>query len=89
MSRICQVPERLRRRVLRSASLVLLSTLTLLPAVLLAQEATAGEQRAVRAIEAARSDKANALALQAFLAKMPRAAICTCTSPARSTRRRF
>ena len=72
MSRICQVPERLRRRVLRSASLVLLSTLTLLPAVLLAQEATAGEQRAVRAIEAARSDKANALALQAFLAKMPK-----------------
>ena len=72
MSRICQVPERLRRRVLRSASLVLLSTLTLLPAVLLAQEATAGEQRAVRAFEAAKAAKANALALEAFLAKMPK-----------------
>jgi adenosine deaminase len=72
MSRICQVPERLRRRVLRSASLVLLSTLTLMPAVLLAQEATAGEQRAVRAFEAAKAAKANVLALEAFLAKMPK-----------------
>ena len=74
MSRICQIPERLRRRVLRSASLLLLSTLTLLPAVLLAQEATGGEQRAVRAFEAAKSDKAGALALEAFLAKMPKGA---------------
>jgi len=71
MPRICQVPKRLRRRAFISA-LLLLSTLTLMPVVLLAQGATPGEQRAVRAFEAAKSDKANALALEAFLAKMPK-----------------
>ena len=71
MPRICQVPERLRRRAFISA-LLLLSTLTLMPVVLLAQGATPGEQRAVRAFEAAKAEKANALALEAFLAKMPK-----------------
>jgi adenosine deaminase len=71
MSRICEVPERLRRRAFISA-LLLLSTLTPMPVVLLAQGATPGEQRAVRAFEAAKSDKASALALEAFLAKMPK-----------------
>jgi adenosine deaminase len=52
--------------------LLLLSTLTLMPAVLLAQGATPGEQRAVRAFDAARTDKANALALEALLARMPK-----------------
>ena len=72
MSRICQVSQRLRSRALTSASLLLLSTLALMPALLLAQGPTPGEQRAVRAFEAARTDKANALALEAFLAKMPK-----------------
>jgi adenosine deaminase len=72
MSRICQVSQRLRRRALTSASLLLLSTLALMPAVLHAQGSTTGEQRAVRAFEAARADKANALALEAFLARMPK-----------------
>jgi adenosine deaminase len=72
MSRICQVSQHLRRRALTSASLLLLSTLTLMPAVLLAQGATPGEQRAVRAFDAARTDKANALALEALLARMPK-----------------
>ena len=71
MPRICQVPERLRRRAFISA-LLLLSTLALMPVVLLAQGATPGEQRAVRAFEVAKSDKASALALEAFLAKMPK-----------------
>jgi adenosine deaminase len=71
MPRICQVPERLRRRAFISV-LLLLSTLALMPVVLLAQGATPGEQRAVRAFEAAKSDKASALALEAFLAKMPK-----------------
>jgi adenosine deaminase len=57
---------------LRSASLLLISTLTLTPAVLLAQGAAPGEQRAVRAFDAARADKANALALEALLARMPK-----------------
>jgi len=72
MARICQASQRLRRRTLSSALLLLLSTLALLPAVLLAQRSTTGEQRAVRAFEAARASKANALALTAFLAKMPK-----------------
>ena len=72
MFRICQVSQRLRRRALTSASLLLLSALALMPALLLAQGPTPGEQRAVRAFEAAKSDKANALALEAFLAKMPK-----------------
>ena len=72
MSRICQVAESLRSRALTSASLLLLSTLTLMPALLLAQGPTPGEQNAVRAFEVAKSDKANALALEAFLAKMPK-----------------
>ena len=72
MSRIRQFSQRLRRRSLTSASLLLISTLTLTPAMLLAQASTPGEQRAVRAFDAARADKANALALEAFLAKMPK-----------------
>ena len=72
MSRICQVSQRLRRRALTSASLLLLSTLALMPALLLAQGPTPGEQRAVRAFDAARTDKANALALEALLARMPK-----------------
>ena len=72
MSRICQVAESLRSRALTSASLLLLSALALMPALLLAQGPTPGEQNAVRAFEAAKSDKANALALEAFLAKMPK-----------------
>jgi adenosine deaminase len=72
MSRICQVSQRLRRRALASASLLLLSSLALMPALLLAQGSTLGEQRAVRAFDAARADKANALTLEAFLAKMPK-----------------
>jgi len=72
MSRICQVAESLRSRALTSASLLLLSTLTLMPALLLAQGSTGGEQRAVRAFDAAMSAKANALALEAFLARMPK-----------------
>jgi len=72
MSRICQVAACLRPRSLRSASLLLISTLTLTPAVLLAQGAAPGEQRAVRAFDAARADKANALALEALLARMPK-----------------
>jgi len=43
-----------------------------MPALLLAQGPTPGEQRAVRAFDAARADKANALTLEAFLAKMPK-----------------
>jgi adenosine deaminase len=70
---ICQVSERLRRRAFISA-LLLLSTLALMPVVLLAQGATPGEQRAVRAFEAAKSDKASALALAAFLSRMPKGA---------------
>ena len=72
MSRICQVPQRLRRRALTSVSLLLLSALALMPVVLLAQGTTPGEQRAVRAFEAAKAEKANALALEAFLARMPK-----------------
>jgi len=72
MSRICQVSQRLRRRALTSASLLLLSTLALMPALLLAQGSTPGEQRAVRAFDAAKSAKANALALEALLARMPK-----------------
>ena len=72
MSRICQFSQRLRSRSLTSASLLLLSTLVLMPALLLAQGPTPGEQRAVRAFDAARADKANALTLEAFLAKMPK-----------------
>ena len=72
MSRICQVAESLRSRALTSASLLLLSTLALMPALLLAQGPTPGEQRAVRAFDAAKSAKANALALEAFLARMPK-----------------
>jgi len=72
MSRIRQSSQRLRRRSLTSASMLLISTMTLTPAVLLAQGAAPGEQRAVRAFDAARADKANALALEAFLAKMPK-----------------
>src|SRR5208283_1081728 len=52
--------------------LLLLSTLTLMPALLLAQGPTPGEQRAVRAFDAAKSAKANALELEAFLARMPK-----------------
>ena len=72
MFRICQVAESLRSRALTSASLLLLSTLTLMPALLLAQGPTPGEQRAVRAFDAAKSAKANALALEALLARMPK-----------------
>jgi adenosine deaminase len=72
MPRICQISQRLRRRALTSASLLLLSTLALMPIMLLAQGATPGEQRAVQAFEAAKSEKASALALDAFLAKMPK-----------------
>src|ERR1700679_3148659 len=36
------------------------------------EAAASGEQRAVRAFERAKADKANALALDAFLAKMPK-----------------
>jgi len=72
MFRIRQFSQRLRRRSLTSASLLLISTLTLMPAVLLAQGATPGEQRAVRAFEAAQTDKANALSLEALLARMPK-----------------
>ena len=43
-----------------------------MPALLHAQGPTPGEQRAVRAFDAARTDKANALALEAFLARMPK-----------------
>jgi adenosine deaminase len=74
MPRIDHVSQRLRRRALTSASLLLLSTLALMPAVLLAQGATPGEQRAARDFEAAKSEKASALALAAFLAKMPKGA---------------
>jgi len=72
MSRIRQFSQRLRRRSLTSASLLLISTLTLTPAMLLAQASTPGEQRAVRAFDAARADKANALALEALLVRMPK-----------------
>jgi adenosine deaminase len=72
MPRICQVSQHLRRQALTSASLLMLSTLVLMPAVLHTQGSTAGEQRAVRAFDAAKSAKANALALEAFVAKMPK-----------------
>src|ERR1035437_7693575 len=72
MPRIDHVSQRLRRRALTLASLLLLSTLALMPAVLLAQGATPVEQRAVRAFEVAKSEKASALALAAFLARMPK-----------------
>ncbi|MGP8259652.1 MAG: adenosine deaminase family protein [Acidobacteriaceae bacterium] len=81
MPRICRIPKRLVQALRSSvrlrlvlASLLLLSTLAPIPVSLLAQPATPGEQRAVRAFEAARASKANALALDAFLAKMPKGA---------------
>ncbi|HUD21363.1 MAG TPA: hypothetical protein VMQ60_00815 [Acidobacteriaceae bacterium] len=48
------------------------SILALSPAMLLAQAVTPGEQRAVHAFDAAKSAKASALALEAFLARMPK-----------------
>jgi adenosine deaminase len=72
MPRIDHVSQRLRRRALTLASLLMLSTLALMPAVLLAQGATPVEQRAVRAFEVAKSEKASALALAAFLVRMPK-----------------
>jgi adenosine deaminase len=50
----------------------LLSIMALPPTILLAQAATPGEQRAVHAFDIAKSDKASALALEAFLARMPK-----------------
>jgi len=60
---------------LQSAVCVVIALLCLAglsPAILHAQVATAGEQRAVRAFDAAKSSKANALDLEAFLARMPK-----------------
>ena len=79
MPRICRIPKRVfqaHRSTLRLrmalALLLLLSTLALIPALLHAQAATPSEQRAVHAFDAAKSAKANALALEAFLIKMPK-----------------
>jgi adenosine deaminase len=52
--------------------LLLLSTLALIPALLHAQADTPSEQRVVHAFDAAKSAKASALALEAFLTKMPK-----------------
>ena len=79
MPRICRISKRLFQALRSSvrlrmavAPLLLLSTLALLPPLLHAQTATPGEQRAVRAFDAAKSAKTRALALEAFLAKMPK-----------------
>jgi adenosine deaminase len=77
MSRLCRIPTCLvyalrsfSRRIV--APLSLFSILALSPAMLLAQAVTPGEQRAVHAFDAAKSAKASALALEAFLARMPK-----------------
>jgi adenosine deaminase len=79
MPRICRIAKSRARKLCSSmrlcmavAPLLLLSTLALMPALLLAQAVTLGEQRAVHTFDAAKSSKANALALEAFLAKMPK-----------------
>ena len=79
MPRICRIPKRVfqvyrssARLRMALAPLLLLSTLAPIPALLLAQAVTPSEQRAVRAFDAAKSAKASALALEAFLTKMPK-----------------
>jgi len=79
MPRLCRIPKRLFQALRSSvrlsmvvAPLLLISTVALIPALLFAQAATPNEMRAVRAFDAAKSSKANALDLEAFLAKMPK-----------------
>ncbi len=72
MPRICRVAESCRSRSLSAAWLLLLTTMALTPVALLAQAATLGEQRAVHAFDATKSAKTSALALEAFLTRMPK-----------------
>jgi adenosine deaminase len=72
----CRGLQRLNDARLSVARLFFLATLVLaitaVPAAF--AQATAGEQRAVRAFDAAHTEKANALTLQAFLERMPKGA---------------
>jgi adenosine deaminase len=72
MPRNCLVAASCRSRSLSAVSLLLLTTLAPMPFSLLAQSATPGEIRAVKAFDAVRAGKANALTLQAFLSGMPK-----------------
>ena len=76
MPSLYRIPKRLIPALRSSVRLRLVVALSLLlalsPALLLAQAVTLGERRAAKAFDAARASRANAIALEAFLARMPK-----------------